>query len=361
MITAAQTPTAVVLVNLGGPEDLGEVEPFLVRLFSDREIIELPFGASLQPLMARVIARLRGPSVRRNYERIGAGSPQLRLTRSQAKALEERLNDGAAGAGPYRVFVAMRYSRPSAEDALGTIARAGIRRIVTLTLFPHYSKATTGSSLGEFNRLLNSPGWRGFGFEVSHIDRYPDDPLYLDAMAATVQTAWEGIPAERRDRTVILFSAHGLPQKFIDEGDPYVAHIDATRRGIVDRLSFGNRRQLLAYQSRTGPVRWIGPGTEETLVALGREGVKDVLVIPLSFVSDHIETLYEVDLLFAAAARKAGIAGYYRPEALNSHPLFIRALAGLVSAHVETYAGRCCGGRLDSAGASPRALAGAAV
>ncbi|HEX2456597.1 MAG TPA: ferrochelatase [Vicinamibacterales bacterium] len=342
MRTSAPMPTAVVLFNLGGPDDLDSVEPFLVKLFSDREIIELPLGASLQPVMARVIARLRGPSVRRNYERIGGGSPQLRLTLGQAVALEERLNVGAGDTQPYRVFIAMRYSRPSAEEALRAIARTGIRRIVALTLFPHYSKATTGSSLGEFTRVLARPDWRRFGFEVSHIDRYPDDPKYLDAMAATVRSAWERIPSGRRESTVILFSAHGLPQRFIDQGDPYVAHIESTRRGILDRLSLGNR-QLLAYQSRTGPVKWIGPGTEETLVALGREGVKDVLVVPLSFVSDHIETLYEVDLLFAEAARSAGITGYYRPEALNSHPLFIDALASLVSAHVRLCAGRCCG------------------
>ena len=143
---------------------------------------------------------------------------------------------------------------------------------------------------------------------------------------------WDTVPAERRNRAVILFSAHGLPQKFIDEGDPYVEHIQATRWGILERLNLPNR-QLLAYQSRTGPVKWLGPGTEETIEELGREGVKDVIVIPLSFVSDHIETLYEVDMLFADAARDAGITGYYRPAALNTHPLFIDALAGLVRRH----------------------------
>src|SRR5262245_57915631 len=133
--------TAVVLFNLGGPDDLKAVEPFLVNLFSDREIIELPFGAAVQPVFARVIAKLRGPSVRRNYERIGGGSPQLRITCAQGSALEARLNAGCCDEGRFRVFIAMRYSRPSCDDALAAIAAAGIRRIVTLTLFPHYSKA----------------------------------------------------------------------------------------------------------------------------------------------------------------------------------------------------------------------------
>ena len=331
-MNGVQTRTAIVLFNLGGPDDLASVEPFLVNLFSDREIIELPLGAALQPLMARLIAKLRGPSVRRNYARIGGGSPQLRITREQASALEYRLND-ALDSGPFRVFVAMRYSRPSSEDALEAIAAAGIRRIVTLTLFPHYSKATTGSSRNEFDRALRKPAWHAMRFHVTHIDRYPDDARYLDAMADTVARAWNAIPADRRERTVVLFSAHGLPQKFIDDGDPYVTHIEATRRGILDRLKIPNR-ELLAYQSRTGPVKWLGPGTEETLTALGRDGVTDVLVVPLSFVSDHIETLYEVDLLFADAARQAGITGYYRPAALNTSPLFIDALAGLVLTHL---------------------------
>jgi len=326
--------TAVLLFNLGGPNNLDEVQPFLVNLFSDREIIELPLGAALQPIMARVIATLRGPSVRRNYARIGGGSPQLWITKQQAAALEDSLNAARPSGGRYRVFIAMRYSEPTCETALAAIAATGIRRIITLTLFPHFSKATTGSSRREFERVLAKPIWRSLNFQVPHIDRYAGDPAYLDAMAATMNAAWLAIPSERRSRAVILFSAHGLPQQFIDDGDPYVEDIETTRQGLLDRARLPNR-QVLAYQSRTGPVKWLGPGTEETLRDLGREGVTDVLVVPLSFVSDHIETLYEVDLLFSEAARKAGITGYYRPEALNASPLFIRALAGLVAGHVE--------------------------
>jgi protoporphyrin/coproporphyrin ferrochelatase len=325
--------TAIVLFNLGGPSNLAAVEPFLINLFSDREIIQLPGGAALQPTMARLIAKLRGPSVRENYRRIGGGSPQLRITRDQANALEVRLNARWGGYERFRVFIAMRYSRPSATDALEAIAAAGIRRIVTLTLFPHYSKATTGSSRNEFDRALAAPQWKG-QFEVSHIEHYPTDSRYVEAVTDTVRVAWNGIPASRRDKTVLLFSAHGLPQRFIDAGDPYVSQIDATRFAVLERLNLPNR-QRIAYQSRTGPVRWIGPGTEETIKELAEEGVTDVLVIPLSFVSDHIETLYEVDMLFADAARDAGITGYYRTRALNTHPMFIEALAGLVHQHLS--------------------------
>jgi ferrochelatase len=361
MTAPATATTAVLLFNLGGPDDLASVEPFLVNLFSDREIIELPFGAALQPVFARLIAKLRGPSVRRNYQRIGGGSPQLRITREQAAALEERLNGPGNGARAYQVFVAMRYTRPSCEDALRTIADAGIRRIVTLTLFPHYSKATTGSSMREFMRILDRPEWRALGFDVSHVDRYAADARYLDAMAECVNTAWDGIPEERRRETVLLFSAHGLPQKFIDAGDPYVDEIEATRRGILERLRF-SARELLAYQSRTGPVKWIGPGTEEVLEQLGREGVRNVLVAPLSFVSDHIETLYEVDLLFAETARKAGITGYWRTSALNTAPRFVTALAGLVEDHLsasDVPCGECADCGCEARG--PADLEGVAV
>ena len=320
----------MLLFNLGGPETLDAVEPFLVRLFSDRDIIELPLGAVFQPLVARMIARKRGPAVRENYRRIGGGSPQLALTRQQGDALRQRLN----GEGDrFRTFIAMRYWHPSTEEALEAMSAEGIRRVVTLTLYPQYSRATTGSSERELQRALARSRWRG-RFEVTGISSYADDPLYLDAMADTVRRAFEALPPEQRECVVLLFSAHGLPKVFVDRGDPYVAQTEVTRRGILARLGLPNRHEL-AYQSRTGPVEWIGPGTEEMIARLAREGVRDLLVVPLSFVSDHIETLYEVDMLFAEEARKHGIETYRRPEALNTHPLFIEALARLVERHLD--------------------------
>lgn len=319
----------VLLLNLGGPGALDEVEPFLVNLFSDREIIELPLGALVQPLFARLIARLRGPSVRRNYARIGGGSPQLPLTLAQAQALEARLNRGG---GAFSVFVAMRYWRPSTEQALHAMAEAGIQRIVTLPLYPQYSRATTGSSEGELARLLATPRWRG-RFEVSGIRAYASDPRYLEALAETIRSGLEAFAAGVRDQVVILFSAHGLPQRFVDRGDPYVAETESTRAGLLSLLQLPNRH-FLGYQSRTGPVRWTSPGTDRLLDTLAASGVRQVLVVPLSFVSDHIETLYEVDQLFGDRARRAGIREYRRSPALNLRPSFIEALAGLVEDHL---------------------------
>ncbi len=319
-------PVGVLLFNMGGPDTLDDVEPFLVRLFSDRNIIELPLGALLQPVVARVIAKSRGPGVRRNYAAIGGGSPQLALTRQQASALAARLE--AATGRRHVVEIAMRYWQPDTERALRRLAAERVSRIVTLTLYPHYSRATTGSSRREFERVVSQPAWRD-RFEVSHVDAYPDHPLYLDAMADTVRRALMAYPAGLRDTVTLLFSAHGLPQSFVDEGDPYVEHTEMTVRGILERLGAPNPHAI-GFQSRTGPVKWIGPGTEDVLRGLGRRGVTSVLMVPVSFVCDHIETLYEVDQLFREDAHAAGITDYRRSEALNTHPLFIEALADLV-------------------------------
>ena len=318
-------PVGVLLFNMGGPDTLDDVEPFLVTLFSDRDIIELPLGAAMQPLMARLVARMRRKGVRRNYASIGGGSPQLRLTREQAVALEERL---CAEGRRCVVAIAMRYWQPDTSAALERLQAHGVSRIVAVTLYPHYSRATTGSSRRELERTLALPRWRG-RFDVSYVESYPDHPLYLDAMADTVGRAPATFPEARRDGVTILFSAHGLPQKFVDEGDPYVDHTHATVRGILERLRIPNPHTV-AFQSRTGPVTWIGPGTEDVLRDLGARGVRDVLMVPVSFVSDHIETLYEVDQLFRDDAMAAGIVDYRRSDALNTHPLFIETLADLV-------------------------------
>jgi ferrochelatase len=324
--------TGVVLFNMGGPERLEDIQPFLVNLFSDRSIIELPLGRLVQPVFARALTRARLPAVRRNYAAIGGGSPQLRLTRDQAAALETWLNAKGHAHGPFHVTIAMRYTPPFAADALAELSARGIRRVVTLPLYPHWSGATTGSSRVDFDAALAQARSR---YDVTHITSYADDRLYLDAFTDTIREAFDAMSPASRERAVILFSAHGLPQKFVDRGDPYVWQIETTRRALVDRLGLRNRH-VLAYQSRTGPVKWIGPGTEEVIHALGAEGVKDLLIVPLSFVSDHIETLYEVDLLFAEAARRAGIVEYRRPRALNTHTAFIEALGQLVVRHLDT-------------------------
>lgn len=323
-------PVGILGLNLGGPRNLDDVGPFLSRLFADREIIRLPGGALGQRLLAGLIVRARLNAVRRNYASIGGGSPILRHTAAQLRGVARRLADRTGTA--FRPYVAFRYSEPTSDEALRAMARDGVRDAVVLTLYPHYSTATTGSSLRELDRALLRTGLaEHFRFRV--IDRWYDHPGYLDALARRVRDALHHWPPQRKRHVVLLFSAHSLPRSFVDDGDPYPAHVAATVKAVVHRLGAdAPARCQLAYQSQTGPVRWLEPRTEHVLAELGREGARDVLVLPVSFVSDHIETLYEVDQLFAVAATRAGITTFRRTRSLNDDPDFLDALADLVGA-----------------------------
>jgi ferrochelatase len=308
--------TAVLLLQMGGPDSIDAVEPFLRNLFSDRDIIRIG-PAFLQPLIARLIAGRRAPKVERYYEQIGGKSPIRELTESQARALEEAL-------GPeFRCFVAMRYWRPSTIEALAAIKKEGFTRVIALSLYPHYSRATTGSSINELKRVLGESGAK---FEVSWIDRFYDHPLYIEALCEKIE---EGMARfDERDEVHLLFSAHSLPQSFIDQGDPYLDHILETVRLVMER--FGDTEYHLAFQSRAGPVKWLEPSTEEMLRHLGSGGCGNILMVPLSFVSDHIETLYEIDIQYAEEAKALGIANFRRSPSLNDSPRFIACLADLV-------------------------------
>lgn len=315
--------TGVVLLNLGGPADQSAIRPFLTRLFSDREIIRLPGGRIGQWLIGRAIVLARLSAVKENYRRIGGGSPIHEITRRQAEGLETRL---AARGLDAVVRIAMRYSPPFAADALADLEASGAARILALTLYPQYSRATTGSSMADLARALAR---RESAPPLTAIDRWATLSGYLDAMADRVRRGLMGYPAADRKRVVLLFSAHSLPISFVQAGDAYVGEIEATVAGIRERLPPGNPWRL-AWQSRVGPVKWVGPGVEEVLAELAGEGRRNVLAIPVSFVGDHVETLYEVDLLFGERAKELGIEGFRRIESLNDDPAFLDALADLV-------------------------------
>jgi protoporphyrin/coproporphyrin ferrochelatase len=309
--------TALLLLQMGGPDSIAAVEPFLMNLFTDRDIIKI--GPSfLQPFIARRIVKKRAPKVAAYYQEIGGKSPIRELTDAQGKGLQNLMGDD------FRYFVAMRYSRPSTLEALAAIKREGISRIVAVSLYPHYSRATTGSSLNELQRVLKQSGHK---FELTTIDRFYDHPLYIQALSEKVV---EGLAQFANPKDVeIVFSAHSLPQSFIDEGDPYLAHITETVRLVMERIGDASHHQL-CFQSKASPVKWLEPSTEATLKRLAGEGRKNLLMVPLSFVSDHIETLHEIDIQYAAEAKALGVTRFVRSPSLNSSPLFLECLADLV-------------------------------
>jgi protoporphyrin/coproporphyrin ferrochelatase len=309
--------TALLLLQMGGPDSIAAVKPFLLNLFTDRDIIKI--GPSfLQPFIARRIVKKRAPKVEGYYQRIGGKSPIRELTDAQGKGLQQLLGDD------YSSFVAMRYSRPSTLEALAAIKREGISRIVALSLYPHYSRATTGSSMNELQRVLKQSGHK---FELICIDRFYNHPLYIQALAEKVTEGVAGF-ADPKD-VEIVFSAHSLPQSFIDEGDPYLSHIEETVRLVMERVGKANHHTL-CFQSKASPVKWLEPSTMQTITRLAGEGRKNLLMVPLSFVSDHIETLYEIDIEYAEEAKALGIERFARSASLNSSPLFLECLADLV-------------------------------
>jgi ferrochelatase len=306
---------AVLLMQMGGPDSLEAVEPFLLNLFSDREIIKIG-PAWLQPIIARIIVKRRKGHVEENYSLIGGKSPLKKLTEEQSSCLEKALG------GNYRCFVAMRYWHPTTLEALAEIRRAGITDITVLSLYPHYSRATTGSSIKELKRLLAESG---VNFNIKYIESFYNDTGYIDAMEERIR---EGLELFHPLAEVeLLFSAHSLPQSFIDEGDPYLQHVTESVRLIMERFSIPHH---LSFQSRAGPVKWLEPSTDDMLKRLAESGVKNLLVIPLSFVSDHIETLHEIDIEYSKKAWELGIAKFERMPSLNSSPKFIESLAKMV-------------------------------
>lgn len=314
--------TGVLLLNLGGPEKLEDVRPFLYNLFSDPEIIRLPFPWLQKPL-AWLIATLRCKKSEANYLRIGGGSPLLRITNAQAEALQAKL---ASMGADINVYVGMRYWHPFTEEAIARIKEDGIERLVILPLYPQFSISTSGSSFRLLEQLWKKdPQLQKIQYTI--IPSWYDHPGYLSAMADLIKQELEQF--ECPERVHIFFSAHGVPKTYVTEaGDPYQVEIEECTQLIMKTLNTGNP-YTLAYQSRVGPVEWLKPYTEDALAELGRQNVKDLLVVPISFVSEHIETLQEIDLEYRELAEEVGITNFKRVPALNTHPLFIEALSDL--------------------------------
>jgi ferrochelatase len=308
----------VVLLNMGGPEKQEDVRPFLYNLFSDRQIIRLG-PAVLQKPVAALIAYKRAPMSRENYQKIGGGSPLTRITAEQAQALEQSLSAD----GDFIVRCCMRYWPPLADTVVQEMVDAGVTALVALPLYPQYCRATSGSS---FSDLKQHHIKLGCNFPVQEIRSWPVEPEYIQALVARIRAGLALFTEEEQEKVQLVYSAHSLPKKFIDQGDPYVDELNQTIRAIEEETGWQGK---LCFQSRSGPVEWLEPSTPDMLAQLARKGCKNILMMPIAFVSDHIETLYEIDMLYRGQAAELGMR-LESTRGLNDDPLFIQALRTLV-------------------------------
>lgn len=319
----------VILINLGGPDNLENVEPFLYNLFADSEVINFPsFLKWLKPLLAYVISKTRSPASREKYASIGGGSPQLAITQAQGRAIDEAL---AARGVNAKSYIAMRYWYPFTSDALRDMKADGVQSVVVLPLYPQFSVTTTGSSLRVLeDEFYSDPILKGLPTAV--IPAWYNRDGYVNAIAGLIGESCE-LSANGRTAPHILFSAHGLPADFVEaKADPYKAQTEGTVALATERLrqlGFTNNITL-AYQSRVGPVEWLRPYTDDKIRELAALGVKELVVVPVSFVSEHIETLEELDMEYKEVAEEAGITNYQRVPTLGVNSDFIDDLAEAV-------------------------------
>lgn len=311
--------TAIVLFNLGGPDGQEAVEPFLFNLFNDPAIIGLP--NPFRWLLAKLISRRRAPVARDIYANLGGGSPLLPETEAQARALETELSD----LGEVRAFPAMRYWHPLTEEAARDVERFAPDKVVLLPLYPQYSTTTSASSLKRWKEVA-----KNIAAPSVTVCCYPTLPGMIEAQVEAVQRAYE--EAGRKGRPRVLFSAHGLPKKVIEKGDPYQWQVEQTAAAIVAGLAGRELRDLdwtVCYQSRVGPLEWIGPSTEAEIDRAGADGVP-VVVVPLAFVSEHSETLVELDIEYRERALEKGVPAFVRVPTLSVSQAFIAGLAQVV-------------------------------
>ena len=312
----------VLLLNLGGPEQLSDVRPFLYNLFSDPEIIRLPFRWLQKPL-AWFISTSRAKKSQENYRQIGGGSPLRRITEEQGQALEQDLRNKGLDA---TVYIGMRYWHPFTEEAVARIKQDGVESLVVLPLYPQFSISTSGSSFRILEDLWKEdPALQKINYTV--IPSWYERPGYVESMADLVRQ--EVDQCANPDEATVFFSAHGVPVSYVTEaGDPYQAEIENCTVLIMKALNRPNP-SVLAYQSRVGPIEWLQPYTEDELVALGEKGTQEIVVVPVSFISEHIETLQEIDMEYREIALESGIQQFRRVPALNTYPKFIDDLGNM--------------------------------
>jgi ferrochelatase len=310
--------TGVVLFQLGGPDSLEAIEPFLFNLFCDPDIIDFPFARIGRKPLAKLISSTRARKVQHHYAAIGGCSPIRRFTEQQALALQRRLNESGMDA---RCFVAMRYWHPFTAEAIEQVRAAECDEVVLLPMYPQYSSTTTGSSLNEWRRRFHDE------LPVYCVEPFYRHHLYLDALAEKIEETLARFPHPGRPE--LVFSAHSVPVSVIEGGDPYQRQIEETVEMLMQRGGWSNRHRL-CYQSKVGASKWLQPSLHKTLRTLAAEKVSEVCIVPISFVSDHVETLGEIDHEARHEAAALGIRQFEMMPGLNNSPKFISALADLV-------------------------------
>jgi ferrochelatase len=322
------TDRAILFLQLGGPENLEEVPGFLYRLFADPDVIRVK-PAILRKAIAASIAFARKGASRKLYRAIGGGSPIRRWTEAQATGVERILRESGRDA---IVRAAMNCSNPMVEAVVRELSAQGVRRFLAFPLYPHYSLTTTKGAIERSRAAIRK---LGRGAEFHEVGSWPTHPGFVAAHAETIREEIARFPDARPEAVHLLYSAHSIPKKLVTrEGDPYPREVEASIAAI--NAALGNRSPWsLAYQSKLGPVKWLGPATLDAIDELGRRGTSQVLAIPIAFVSDHVETLYEIDQLFGEKARKVGIENFRRTPGLNTRPTFLAALADIASSANE--------------------------
>ena len=309
---------AIILFNLGGPDKLQNVEPFLFNLFNDPAILNLP-GFLRYPL-AKFIANRRAPTAKKIYEELGGSSPILKLTKKQSSALEVKLNSDDKSS-EYKCFIVMRCWHPRAEIVIKDVIEFNPKEVILVPLYPQYSAATSGSSIKEWNDVCKKVGYK---IKTSTICCYPTDESFIEAHKIEITKKIDNLKNFK-----LIFSAHGLPEKNIKKGDPYQWQVEQSVNKIVESLNIKNLDWILSYQSRVGPLKWIGPSTEDIIVENSKLG-KHIVLVPIAFVSEHSETLVDLDIEYKELADKNGCKNYSRVPALGTNEKYIKALSDLI-------------------------------
>ncbi|XP_054613963.1 ferrochelatase, mitochondrial isoform X2 [Dunckerocampus dactyliophorus] len=312
--------TGILMLNMGGPEKLEDVHDFLLRLFMDTDLMKLPVQNKLGPF----IAKRRTPKIQEQYSKIGGGSPIKRWTSMQGEGMVKLLDEMSPETAPHKFYIGFRYVNPLTEEAIEEMEKDGVDRAVAFTQYPQYSCSTTGSSLNAIYRYYRNRGDRP-KMRWSVIDRWPTHPLLVECFAEHVSNELLKFPEEKRDDVVILFSAHSLPMAVVNRGDPYPQEVGATVQRVMERLGHCNPYRLV-WQSRVGPMAWLGPQTDEVIKGLCERGKKNILLVPIAFTSDHIETLHELDIEYGQVlGEECGVENLRRAESLNGNPLFMKS------------------------------------